>query len=178
MSPFRCLFVAAAVSLTGCAATVVKSGPDAAAQIHVPPAAASRLMLSVTGSEAAMKSSDWTDFRVAFRGAVAAEAAAADLPFSMQPGEPQPGGQDGTLLAVYVNDYHYVSTGARIGLGIFTGNAFVDAKVRFLDAKTGQSYGEQHINTSSSAWQGVFSAMTDKQLQAIAKEIVEDVKPH
>jgi hypothetical protein len=76
-----------------------------------------------------------------------------------------------------VNDYRWVSTGARIGFGVFTGNAFVDAKIRFLDLKTGQPFGEQSINTSSSTMQGVFSAMTDKQLQAIAKEIVADINP-
>ncbi len=95
----------------------------------------------------------------------------------MRDGEPKPTGQAGTLVAVHVNDYRYVSAGARFGLGVMTGNAYVDAKIRFLDLKTGQSFGEQTINTSSSAWQGIFSAMTDKQLQAIAKEIVNDIKP-
>lgn len=176
--PHRLMSTAAALCLAGCAANVVKSGPDAQAAIHLPPAASKGVVLAVTGSTTATQSKDWADFKGAFRGAVAAEAAAANMPFSMEEGEPRATGQDGTLLSVYVNDYRYVSTGARFGLGVFTGNAFVDAKVRFLDAKTGQPYGEQQLNTSSSAWQGVFSAMTDKQLQAIAKDLVEDIKPH
>jgi hypothetical protein len=37
-------------------------------------------------------------------------------------------------------------------------------------------FGEDKVNTSSSAWQGVFSAMTSKQLAAIAKEIITDIR--
>jgi hypothetical protein len=33
-------------------------------------------------------------------------------------------------------------------------------------------------DTSSTAWQGVFSAMTDKQVQAICKQIVEQLAHH
>jgi hypothetical protein len=56
-----------------------------------------------------------------------------------------------------------------------TGNAFMDADVRFLDLKTGKALGTKNYNTSSTAWQGVFSAMTEKQIQAICAEIVKDV---
>ena len=57
-----------------------------------------------------------------------------------------------------------------------TGNAFIKAKVRYLDLATGRSFGEEAIDTSSSAWQGIFAPMTDKQLAAIAKEVVGKVK--
>jgi len=57
------------------------------------------------------------------------------------------------------------------------GNAFVDANVRFLSLRDGSVYGEQQINTSTSAWEGVFSALLDEQIKAIAKEVVADVKP-
>ena len=32
------------------------------------------------------------------------------------------------------------------------------------------------IITSSSAWQGIFSAMTDKQVAALSNEIVQDIR--
>jgi hypothetical protein len=35
--------------------------------------------------------------------------------------------------------------------------------------------GERTYDTSSTAWQGAFSAMTDKQVQAICKQIVGEV---
>jgi hypothetical protein len=177
LKTIRCLMLAAAVALTGCAANVVKNPSPGAQPVRVPAESAKNLMLNIGGSPTAAKSADWAAFRGEWRNAVAAEASAAAIPFNMQDGDPKPTGQTGTLVSVYVNDYHYVSSGARFGLGIMTGNAYVDAKIRFLDLKTGQPFGEQVINTSSSAWQGIFSAMTDKQLQAIAKEIVNDIKP-
>lgn len=174
----RTVVLAAAVALTGCAANVVKSGANgASASVKVPAESSRNLVLNITGTPQVTQSSDWAAFRGEWRGAVAAQASAFNLPFAMQDGEPRPTGQAGTLVAIQVNDYRWVSTGARIGFGVFTGNAFVDAKIRFLDLKTGQPFGEQSINTSSSTMQGVFSAMTDKQLQAIAKEIVADINP-
>jgi hypothetical protein len=66
----------------------------------------------------------------------------------------------------------------RYGFGVMTGNAFVQARVSFRDLKTGDSWGERSYDTSSTAWQGVFSAMTDKQVRAICKEIVADLSKH
>jgi hypothetical protein len=54
-----------------------------------------------------------------------------------------------------------------------TGNAFVDSKVRFIDLKDGRVWGEQPYNTKSTAWEGVFSAMTAKQVGAICKKMVD-----
>jgi hypothetical protein len=106
------------------------------------------------------------------------EATAIGASFTAQDGEPKPTGSAGTLLAVDVIDFRYVSTGARIGLGIMTGNAFVNAQVSFRDLSTGQVWGERHYDTSSSAWQGVFAPMTDKQVHAICKEIVSTLSSH
>ena len=39
-----------------------------------------------------------------------------------------------------------------------------------------QRFGEQTYNTSSSAWEGVFSAMTNRQVDAIAADVVRQVK--
>ena len=172
----RIALIAAAASLAGCAATVHKNTAAGAAQAHVPAAASNNIVLNIEGGPKCAKSDDWAGFRGAWRDALAAEASAQAIPFSMQDGPAKPTGQNGTLVAVHVNDYHWVSNGARYGLGIFTGNAFIDAQVRYLDLKTGQVFAEEKIDTSSTAWQGVFSAMTDKQLAAVAKETVKDIR--
>jgi hypothetical protein len=164
--------LAAAVSLAGCAANVVKGG----AAVDVPAASSHRLTLNIAPAGKAAGSADWAGFRGSFRDAISTEASAENLPFEMQDGPAKPTGQPGTLVAITVNDYHWVSTGARYGVGVMTGNAYVDARISFLDAQTGRSFGEETVNTSSSAWQGIFSAMTDKQLAAIAKTVVGDVK--
>jgi hypothetical protein len=57
-----------------------------------------------------------------------------------------------------------------------TGNAYVDSSVQFRNLKTGALLGERKYNTSSSAWQGIFAPMTEKQVQAIATQIVNEIK--
>jgi hypothetical protein len=83
--------------------------------------------------------------------------------------------ESGTVVAVKVNDYRYVSAVARYAVGVLTGNAFIDADVAFLDLKTRRPIGNRNYSTSSSAWQGIFSAMTPKQLEGISTEIVKEV---
>jgi len=51
-------------------------------------------------------------------------------------------------------------------------------KVSFRDLKTGEVWGEQSYDTSSTAWEGIFSAMTDKQVRAICKEITAELSKH
>ena len=172
----RIALIAAAASLAGCAATVHRSAGASAPSAHVPATASNHIVLNIEAGPKCAHSDDWAGFRSAWRDALSAEASAQAIPFTMQDGPARPTGQDGTLVAVHVNDYHWVSTGARYGLGMFTGNAFIDAQVRYLDLKTGQVFAEEKIDTSSTAWQGVFSAMTDKQLAAVARETVKDVK--
>ncbi len=73
------------------------------------------------------------------------------MAFATQDGEAKPTGEAGTLVIVKVNDYKHVSIGARIMLGVMTGNAYIDAQVEFRDLATGKLYGERTYNTSSSA---------------------------
>lgn len=169
---FVCAIVLTALS--GCAATVNRTAADAA-PVKVPAESAKRLVLNMSGGSEVVQSKDWEAFKGEWRGALRTEAAAAGIAFDSQEGEAKPLAAAGTLLVVYVNDYRYVSPGARFGFGIMTGNAFIDARLRYLDLKSGQPLGEQSLNTSSSAWQGIFSAMTDKQVAAIARDIVADL---
>lgn len=183
----------AVVLLTGCAANVSRTsaspagatptvGATGAAVPATPPVAlhpdaARKLVLQVVPEGAARGSSDWQSFQGEWRSAFAAAAAARNLPFAYIDSPTPPPREAGTLLQAVVRDYRYVSTGARIGLGIMTGNAFVDARLRFIDLATGRVVNEQTLNTTSSAWQGVFSAMTSRQLETVARDVVDDVKP-
>jgi hypothetical protein len=89
---------------------------------------------------------------------------------------PRPFGEAGTMLAVHVNDYRMVGIGARLFFGVMTGNAYIDAKIRFSDLQTGKPFGEQDYNTSSSAWEGVFGKMTLQQVDAIAGGVFRGLK--
>lgn len=170
------MLVSGGLLLGGCAATVQRGAGDGAA-LSVPAQAAQQVVLNVTGSPTATQSADWEQFKGEWRAAMKSAAAAAGIGYAAQDGKPVPTGNPGTLLVVHVNDYRYVSSGARLGLGVMTGNAFVDARVQFLDLNSGARFGERSYNTSSSAWQGVFAPMTSKQIEAICKEIVAQIKP-
>ncbi len=168
--------VALMALLAGCAAAVKKNDHDA--PIKVGAEATKAIVLNMTGSKDSVESKDWEPFKGIWREAMKEEADAVGASFTAQEGAPQPSGAPGTLLAINITDFRYISTGARYGFGVMTGNAFVNADVSYRDLKTGEAWGERHYDTSSTAWQGVFSAMTDKQVHALCKEIVTTLTGH
>lgn len=160
-------------ALTACAASVTKSAREA--PVRVGPDSAKAIVLTLTGSKIATESKDWEQFKDEWRGAMKSEAAGVGASFAQQEGDPKPTGEAGTLVVVDVADYRYLSPGARYGFGVMTGNAFIKSKVQFRDLVTGDLLGERSYDTSSTAWQGIFSAMTEKQVQAICKQIVAEL---
>ncbi|MES2932352.1 MAG: hypothetical protein V4805_02550 [Pseudomonadota bacterium] len=160
--------------LTGCAASVKKTASDA--PIKTTAESAQQITLNITGSTIATTSSDWEPLKSEWRAAMQTAASTIGAKFSTQEGSTQTETGPGTLVVVYVNDYRYISTGARYGFGVMTGNAFVDASVQLRDLKTGALLGERKYNTSSSAWEGAFAAMTGKQIQAISTEIADEIR--
>lgn len=168
--------VIAVAALSGCAANVQR-GSVAEAPLQIPAASSKNIVVNITGSDVATRSADWEPFKGEWRGALAAAAASRGARFAAQEGAPRGTREPGTLVTVDVNDYRYLTPGARFGFGVMTGNAYIDTKVRFADLRTGATLGERSYNTSSSAWQGVFSAMTDKQIQAISQEVIAEINP-
>jgi hypothetical protein len=75
---------------------------------------------------------------------------------------------------VYVSDYRFLRPGTRYAAGILSGNAHIESKLSFSSFKTGEAYGSRAANASSSAWEGVFSAMTNKQVEAIAVDVTRN----
>jgi hypothetical protein len=168
------MLIAVPAALCGCAANVQKSSSNDAALI--PRASAQRVVMNITGSDVAASSTDWEPFKGEWRGAMKSSTAGSGIAYLSEDDLSQQHLEPGTLVEVYVNDYRYLSTGVRYGFGIMTGNAFVDSKVSLIDLQTGTLFEERAYNTTSTAWQGVFSAMTSKQVQAICDEIVREIK--
>ncbi len=185
--PMAATLVALAV-LGGCATKVDKGvqsasastpAPVAPAQpVKVPAVSARKVVLAMSGPKTVTEAKDWSSFKEEWRATFADHAKAAGITFSLQDDAARPAPADGTLLNVYVNDYRMVGIGARIFLGVMTGNAFIDAKVQFANLNTGEAFGTQTYNTSSSAWQGVFGKMTPQQVDAIAAEVFGEIKNH
>jgi hypothetical protein len=163
-------------ALSGCAASVDHPTSDTSS-IRIPPASSRTIVMSMTGSETALHSADWEPFKGEWRAAMASAVAAKGAKFGAQEGPPRATGEPGTWVVVDVRDYRYLTPGARFGFGIMTGNAYIDSTVQFVDLETGTLIEDRAYNTSSSAWQGIFSAMTDKQVRAICDEVVATIDP-
>jgi hypothetical protein len=167
--------LAVGLALTGCASTVQKSDQSAPMPVAVGAAPGKSIVLNMTGSTDSTTAKDWNDFKGLWREACRKDAAAAGAVFSMQEGEPKPTGDAGTLVVVNVADYRYISNGARIMLGVMTGNAYINAQVTFRDLKSGDVRTSATYDTKSSAWGGVFAAMTTKQVGAMCDKIVGEI---
>jgi hypothetical protein len=160
--------------LAGCAATVTK--PTAEARTLAASATPTTVALLITGNPTIQASADWHTFQTEWRSAFASAAGLAGLQFiylEAEGGE-QPGGV--VLARVTVTKYRYVTPGARIGFGIFTGNAYINADAEFFEFPGRRSIGTRTYSTSSSAFEGIFSAMTDKQVIAISDAMIQDIK--
>lgn len=175
-SRLRLPALALCVALVGCAANVERPGTAAVPVLQVPARAQANVALVVrAASPEVAKSADWQALRGAWRDAMAEAAKAAGKRFQYLESEPQSAPAGSTLVVVQVKDYRYLSTGARYGLGAMTGNAYVNADAAFYVGPGRTAVGTRSYSTSSSAWQGIFSAMTDKQLAGISAAMLKDI---
>lgn len=171
----RNILVLASVALVtaGCASTVQKSGQSAPTPVSAE--AGKSVVLNVTGSTVATTAKDWNDFKGLWRAPCTQEFTAVGTVLSMQDGEPKPTGDEGTLVVVNIADYRYISAATRFMFGIMTGNAFINAQVTFRDLKDGSVRATKTYDTTSTAWQGIFSGMTTKQVRAMCHELVGEI---
>jgi len=173
----RLLIVILTVVLSGCAATVTRPA-SSEVKVLAPSVPSTKVVAVITGSPAIQASADWNTFCAEWRTAFSSAASSAGLSFAYLEAEPadQPVGT--TLVKIVVNDYRYLTPGARFGFGVMTGNAFIDAEAEFIELPSKRKLGSQKYSTSSTAWQGIFSAMTDKQVLSLSTEMVQEVKKH
>ena len=174
--------------LSGCATKVEKGVPSSSASaatpqapvqaVTVPATSAKRVVLAMSGPKNVTEARDWANFKEEWRATFEDHAKESGITFSMLTDGARPAAADGTLLTVFVNDYRMVGIGSRIFFGVMTGNAFIDAKIQFSNLNSGEAFGAQTYNTTSSAWHGVFGKMTPQQVDAIAAEVFSEIKNH
>jgi hypothetical protein len=170
----RLLLLGMVVSLVGCAATVQRGANEA--KLVVPEASSKKVVMEITGKPEWAADAKWGYMRDEWQNSMSWAANNAKIGYAYRAADAAPAAAEpATLVRIKVNDYRFVSTAARWGLGIFSGNAFVDADVSFVDVQTGRELGTRKYNTASSALQGVFAPMTERQLEAINTEIVKEV---
>lgn len=165
------LCIASTAFLTGCAATVHQSGGS----IAIPEASKQNLFVYFKENDRVVADEDWRLVRRTLRDSLSDQAETYGYNVqeaSAQIAVPAPG----VLLRVNVSGFRYVSTGARYGLGVMAGIAWVNSSVDFVDLESGKPLGTRTYDTESSTWEGVFSAMTEKQIEAISKQIIADIR--
>lgn len=183
------LALVVSLAIAGCASSPRNSEPASSSKpaaaapaqriatpVALPKGAAKKVVLSMTGPKTVVESKDWAEFQREWRETFAEHAKEAGIAFAFVDAGNRPAPEDGTLLNVEVADYRIVGIGARIFFGVMTGNAYIDAKVRYADLRDGKPLGEQQFNTSSSAWGGIFAKVTPQQVDAIATDIFQDLK--
>ncbi|MDW3713482.1 hypothetical protein [Pseudomonas sp. 2023EL-01195] len=170
----RAAILAAGLALLcGCAADVKKGSSS---DIALPADTRANLVVNFRGDQKVTSSEDWGRFRTMWKKALATEAYPYGYKIIDQYGAPRATDAPALLLVIDVSKFRYVTTSMRYGLGLWSGNAWVMSSVSIRDGETGQEYGSRTYDTRSTAWEGIFSAMTDKQLAAISKEMISEIK--
>ena len=170
----KLIFLAMVVVLTGCAANVQRQG-GAEQKLTLSPVATQRMTLDVQGSKELAASKDWEQFRNEWRVGMKEATAAAGMTLLPADAAFAPTAEASTLVTVNIKDYRYVTRGARVAVGMMTGNAYIDADVSFAELPGATPAGTRKYATTSSAMQGVFAPMTENQIRGICDEIVKDV---
>ncbi len=180
MSPLRPLALTLCIVLHGDALSVPSEDSEptvtAAPVVKIPAASSHRLVLNLSGSPTSTESKDWASFKSEWRAIFEQQASAAGITFEWQDGAARHLGQAGTLVVVHVNDYRFVGQGSRIFFGSMTGNAYINANLRYINLKSGAPMGAHAVNTSSSAGHGVFASVTPKQIYAIADDVIRQMQ--
>lgn len=170
--PFTLSLLIALSMLGGCAASVKSGGNET---LKIQDSAKQNLVVNFQGNDKVVKNEDWSLLKSDWSTALQAEAGSAGYSLKEAPAL-SADKVNGVGITVNVTNFRYLTPGARLGAGVMVGNAWVNSSADFSDLNSGKLIGTRTYDTSSSAWEGVASAMTRKQVQAIAKQIISDIK--
>lgn len=164
------------VIIAGCAAavtqtTIPSNGSKSAARTQP---TSGTLVAVISGSEEIQANSDWSDFLEQWQSSMNESAENSKMAFVLVKDEFSVPANAEVLVRLTVNDFKYVSTTKRILLGVIAGNAYMDVDAQYLALPSKKVFGSKKFNTSSSAWEGIFSAVTPKQIQAVSDIIVKE----
>lgn len=170
---FISLSCAVAVSLlSGCAASVKSGGTEA---LTIEQSAKNNLVVNIQGNGKVQQNDDWIRLRQEWNEALKNEAARAGYRLT-ESHVANPAEKEGVGIKINVTNFRYLTPGARYAAGVMVGNAWINSSADYSDLKSGRLIGTRTYDTSSSAWEGVMSAMTQEQVEAIAQQIISDIK--
>lgn len=163
-----CLFL-----FSGCAATVDSVG-SSTPLVRPSEQAEKSVVMTLTRLDDEQPNEDWQAFRNEWRDAVSNIATENGTRFRLvENGENIE--DNAVLIKGTVNGFRYVSPGKRIAFGAMTGNAYMDIGFEFIEVPMGRPLGYRQYSTSSQTMEGIFSAMTDRQVRATAEAMWKDL---
>lgn len=163
---------AAVLALTGCAASVKSGGTE---NLIIQDQAKKNLVVTIDGTSKVEENEDWLRLKQEWNEALRIEAIRAGINLT---GDKTALAADGDAVCVKINvtNFRYLTPGARYGAGVMVGNAWINSSAEYSYLKSQKLIGSKTYDTSSSALEGVMSAMTKEQAEAISKKIISDVK--
>lgn len=165
----------AALLLSGCAATVSRTGASGA-PLQVNPASTSHLSLQVQPAPGMVSNGDWHALRNDWRECMGQSTGLAGMGYTWLEASAEPPAKPGVLAVVKVQNFRYVSAAARIGMGVLGGDAHINAEVSFYELPDKRLLGTRTYGTTTKFSEGIFSAASRKQIEAMSQEIVAEIK--
>jgi hypothetical protein len=160
--------------MAGCAATVTKSGPPQP-PLSVNAAAAKSVVMQVQAAPGMPVAGSWDTLKSDWRDGIAIAAGRSGMRVSWAEGENSYGTDPAVLVIVKIRNYKYMTPESRIGMGIFAGNAYVNAEVEFYELPAKKLIGTRIYGTTTSAAEGILSATTRQQVLAMSTEVIGEI---
>jgi len=133
------------------------------------------LVVNIQGNGKVRQNDDWIRLRQEWNEALKNEADRAGYHLT-ESHVANPAEKEGVGIKINVTNFRYLTPGSRYVAGVMVGNAWINSSADYSDLKSGRLIGTRTYDTSSSAWEGVMSAMTQEQVEAIAQQIISDIK--
>jgi len=164
------------VSLVGCAAAVKQSSNGPEPIVTNPQKGAGSIAVTLTASSEVKNNDDWKSFFNEWQSAIPDAATDQNATAVVLDDDTSIPSSAKILIRIKVNEFRYVSTTKRYLFGIITGNADMNIEADFLGLPSMQLLGSKNISTTSHTLEGIFSAVTPKQVETVSKLLIQDAQ--
>lgn len=158
----------AALTMAGCATNTPEE--SRVAPLAIPSESRTQLIVNFKAGNQVFRNAYWDQLKSSWRTAIQSEASTHGYTVSEQVGPIATSPNPGLLLIIKVDDFRYITEPDG-------DDAWVDARVIYLDAQTAKEYGERSYNTASPSLEEISSAVTNVQIRALAKRMISEIQP-
>jgi len=171
----RTISIVCTLAMIGCAANVTKSGPPQP-PLSINATAARSIVMQVQAAPGMPAAGNWEKLKNDWRDGIAIAAGRAGMRVYWAEGEKSYDSEPAVLVIVKIRNYRYMTPESRIGMGVLTGNAYVNAEVEFFELPAKNLLGTRVYGTTTSAAEGILSATTRQQVLAISNEVIGEIR--